>query len=181
MQYKIYVVTNPNNKKSVCEGKISLSDYGRALAMDKSGKEVIGQLLRANVESINEDGILISGFEEIINNPFEQPKYSYQEWLLKCSQENEAYEIYVQEPEPKQICLGTCKFNKDSQAFAIDKNNLVIAELTRARISFISADGIMVSGFEEVGQDKTGKPKFRYQELWLRYADAVDPHAHEDS
>jgi hypothetical protein len=39
----------------------------------------------------------------------------------------------------------------------------------------------MISGFEEVGQDKAGKPKYRYQEWWLRYADAVDPDAHESS
>jgi hypothetical protein len=137
--------------------------------MDKSGREVIGQLLRATVESINEDGILISGFEEIIKNPFEQPKYHYQEWLLKCSQEDEAYEIYAQEPEPKQICFGKCNFNKDNQAFAIDKNKSVVAELTRARVSFIGADGIMVSGFEEISKDNRKKPNYSYQEWWLKY------------
>jgi hypothetical protein len=33
----------------------------------------------------------------------------------------------------------------------------------------MSADGIMVSGFEEVGTDKTGRPKYRYQTWWIVY------------
>jgi hypothetical protein len=56
-----------------------------------------------------------------------------------------------------------------------EQGKLVLEELSRARVEFVGADGIMVSGFEEVGKDKAGKPKFRYQEWWLRYADAVDP------
>jgi hypothetical protein len=173
MIYEIYTI-EPSPKiyvpdqKPICEGRISLTEYGVARAFDKSGKNAIGQIVRANVESISEAGIVISGFEEIINNPFEAPKYRYQEWLLKCSQ-NALYEIYAQEPDPKKICLGKCSFTRDGQAFAKDKNNLVIAELSKARVNFIGADGIMVSGFEEVGHDKTEKPKYRYQEWWLRY------------
>jgi hypothetical protein len=184
MQYKIHVLTN-QKKKFVCEGRISLTEYGVARALDKSGKEVIGHLVFANVEQINDTGILISGFEEFIQNPFERPKYRYKEWLLKyiqegegyeiqellleCSQERERYEIYAQEPEPKQICLGKCNFTRDGQAFAIDKNKSVVAELTRARVNFMGADGIMVSGFEKIIKDNRKKPNYRYQEWWLRY------------
>jgi hypothetical protein len=92
------------------------------------------------------------------------------------------YEIYAQEPEPKKICLGRFSLSMDGLAHALDEQGkLVLAELSRARVEFAGADGIMVSGFEEVGQDKTGKPKFRYQEWWLRYADAVDPHTYENN
>jgi hypothetical protein len=160
MQYKIYI----KDENFICEGRVSLNEYGVALAMDNSGKEV-GKLLRANVEVISEAGILISGFEEIVKDPFDPPKYHYREWLLKRSQEDDEYEIYAREPEP--ICLGKCKcnFNKDNKAFAIDKNKLVIAELSRSRASFINADGIRLSGFEEISKDN----RYRYQEWWLKY------------
>jgi hypothetical protein len=53
----------------------------------------------------------------------------------------------------------------------MDKEGKVaVARLSRARVEIVGADGILISGFEEIGQDKTGKPKFRYQEWWLRYA-----------
>jgi hypothetical protein len=80
------------------------------------------------------------------------------------------YEIYAQEPKPKKICIGRFSLSRDGLALAMDKEGKVaVAKIERARVDFIGADGIMVSGFEEVGQDKTGKPKFRYQEWWLRY------------
>jgi hypothetical protein len=94
-------------------------------------------------------------------------KYRHQEWLLKYGQEN-MYEIYAQEPDPKKICLGTCNFTKDGQAFVIDKEKIV-AKLSRARVSFIEADGIMISGFEKISRNKLKEPVFRYQEWWLRY------------
>jgi hypothetical protein len=85
------------------------------------------------------------------------------------------YEIYSQEPRPEKICTGRFSMSSDGLAHALDeRGQTVVAELSRARLEFAGADGLMVSGFEEAGRDKTGKPKFRYQEWWLRYA--IDSH-----
>jgi hypothetical protein len=91
---------------------------------------------------------------------------------------NMIYEIYTQEPSPQKICLGYFTLSKDGEALAVDKEGeVVVSRLLRARVGFVCFGRILISGFEEVGQDETGQPKFRYQEWWLRYADAVDPHA----
>jgi hypothetical protein len=83
------------------------------------------------------------------------------------------YEIYAQEPEPKKICLGRFSLSRDGLALAMDKDGkMAVATIERARVDFIGADGILISGFEEIDRDETGKPKFRYQEWWLRYVSA---------
>jgi hypothetical protein len=80
------------------------------------------------------------------------------------------YEIYAQVPEPKKICLGRFALSREGQALAMDRERkVVVTGLSRARVEFIGADGILISGFEEIAIDETGKPKFRYQEWWLRY------------
>ncbi len=45
----------------------------------------------------------------------------------------------------------------------------MLADMTRARIDFAAANGIMVSGFEPCGFESNGKTKYRFQEWWLAY------------
>jgi hypothetical protein len=83
---------------------------------------------------------------------------------------NMIYEIYAQEPSPKKICLGRLALSNDGEALAMDKEGkVIVSRLSRARVESVVADCILISGFEEIGQDKTEGLKFRYQEWWLRH------------
>jgi hypothetical protein len=79
------------------------------------------------------------------------------------------YEIHVQEPVPRSIGFRQLALTREGRALAIGRDGkLAAAELSRAKVELIGVDGILISGFEEIGQDETGKPKFRYQEWWCQ-------------
>ena len=67
----------------------------------------------------------------------------------------------IKKPKPVEceIDLG-----KDTSAIA-GTETTIVAKLKRARVEFISANGLMISGIHEVGCDPF--PILRYQEWWF--------------
>lgn len=73
---------------------------------------------------------------------------------------------------PKPPAKGTpvaLSIGEDGTAHLFDRNDRLIGEIVRTRISFAGRDSIMLNGFECTGHDRTGRKKYRYQEWLLRY------------
>ncbi len=84
------------------------------------------------------------------------------------------YEIHSQSPKSKLIGVGHFSLGADGSALAMDAGGKNIrAVLSRARVDWMQADGIMISGFEENGFGKNGLTKYRYQTWFLRYLSNV--------
>lgn len=83
--------------------------------------------------------------------------------------------LYVQQPKPKKIGVGVLSIDRNGDAHFFsgegEQGCTMLADMTRAKIDFAAANGIMVSGFEPFGFERNGKTKYRLQEWWLAYED----------
>lgn len=80
------------------------------------------------------------------------------------------YEIHEQEPKPKSLGVGRVAMDRDGSAMTMTADGKAATRtLERARVDWMQADGIMISGYEHVGQDKQGKAKYRLQTWFCRY------------
>jgi hypothetical protein len=80
------------------------------------------------------------------------------------------YEIHEQEPKAKTLGIGRVALDRDGSAMMMTADGkTAMRTLERARVDWMQADGIMISGFEHNGQDKQGKPKYRLQTWFCRY------------
>ncbi len=81
--------------------------------------------------------------------------------------------LYLQQPKAKEIGLGDFSLERDTAHFFADidqPHGRVLAQLERPICIHASSQGLMFSGFEQVGVDKTGHAKYHYQEWWLMFA-----------
>lgn len=80
--------------------------------------------------------------------------------------------LYTQQPRPKAKGIGVLSIDRNGEAHFFsgngEKESSILAAMTRARIDFAAASGLMVSGFEPCGHEPNGKTKYRYQEWWIR-------------
>lgn len=80
--------------------------------------------------------------------------------------------------QPKQLVLGAgcLSIDKHGEAMFFEGTGAsgaaILAVLKRVRIESASAHGIHISGMQPDGVARNGTEKFKYQEWWLRYADA---------
>ena len=77
------------------------------------------------------------------------------------------YKIYIKNYKPK--CLGVCKIAMDRghKVIAMDEkgeSTLPRGLLHCSNVEFMGKSGIMISGFEEINNNKHA-----YQEWWLEY------------
>lgn len=79
------------------------------------------------------------------------------------------FHLYVQLPKIKDVGVGT--LDVDRQGAARFYTDTLAREMLRVRIDFAGADGIQISGMEEIGREKDGGIKYCYQEWWLRYCE----------
>lgn len=83
------------------------------------------------------------------------------------------YILHTQQPKPKEKGSGVLSIDRNGEANFFSRNGeqgcALLAVMTRAKIDFAAASGIMISGFEPGGFDRNGKTKYRYQEWWLTY------------
>jgi hypothetical protein len=86
------------------------------------------------------------------------------------------FSLVTQHPKPKLLGVGSLSIGKngDAQFFEgnADVNSEVLATLERTKIEWAAASGIMVSGVEPDGYDRSGRKKFKYQEWLLRHLQA---------
>ena len=79
------------------------------------------------------------------------------------------FTLFRQQPSSEKVGKGKLSVDRDGQALLYTPDNNIIADLVRARLDFVGADGIMLSGMERYGLEPGGQPKYRYQEWWLVY------------
>jgi hypothetical protein len=87
------------------------------------------------------------------------------------------FKLCIQIPKSKVVCeSGTVSVDEKGDAMFFtgngDANDTCVAEMTRARIDFAGAAGIMLSGMQPNGCDKTGASKYIYQRWWMIYEEA---------
>ena len=85
------------------------------------------------------------------------------------------FKLTAQFPKPR--CLGDCTISLDdgTLAMAMDATGEKVFApiLHRARVQWMQARGFMVTGYEETGVDRTGRPKYRFQEWYCAYKEDV--------
>ena len=83
------------------------------------------------------------------------------------------FKLVTQFPKPKDVGIGSLSIGKDGTAEFFegnaDLNSSVLASMQRVRIEWAAAAGIMISGMEPDGFDRSGRPKFKSQEWLLRH------------
>jgi hypothetical protein len=70
--------------------------------------------------------------------------------------------------------MGLCgiSLDKHGQALLLTADGKgCVKDMTRARVDWMQGDGIMVSGMEINGHDKTGRPKYSFQEWFCAYVE----------
>jgi len=81
--------------------------------------------------------------------------------------------LYIQNPKPKMIGDGVLSgSDKNDYHFFSgngDKDDKFLAVLTRVQLDFAGSNGIMLSGFEQYGFERSGRAKYRHQQWWLVY------------
>ena len=76
------------------------------------------------------------------------------------------FKVYLQLPYPrKKPVIGSLNVDGNREAVVCYGERSAL-KLNRPRLEFISMDGICLSGMEDVGADKFGATKFRYQKWW---------------
>ena len=74
--------------------------------------------------------------------------------------------------------MGVLSIGADGQAFFFEGSGesgaRMLASMERVKIDFAGVNGIQLSGFQHIGNDKRGRRQFRFQEWWLSYKDFVD-------
>ena len=84
--------------------------------------------------------------------------------------ETMTYNVFIQHPRPRS--MGPCCVSLDTAGSALlmdAAGNKVLADMERARVDWMQAAGMMISGFEHTGTDRTGRAKFRFQEWYCGY------------
>ena len=82
------------------------------------------------------------------------------------------YTVYKQLPKPKKIGIGTISItNGDAHCFG---EVFLIDKLARIKLEWMAVKGFMISGFEDVGVDKHGMTKYRYQEWFCEYCESKE-------
>ena len=83
------------------------------------------------------------------------------------------FTLVTQHPKPKELGQGSLSIDKDGDADFFDgnaeKNSVILASMVRVRIEWAAAAGILLSGMERDGVDKSGTVKYKYQEWLLRH------------
>ena len=77
------------------------------------------------------------------------------------------YKIYIRNYKPTSLGVGKINMEKGHKALAMDEKGQSILPrgvLERPHVDFMSKCGIMISGFEEINNNKHA-----YQEWWLEY------------
>ena len=86
--------------------------------------------------------------------------------------------LHVQLPSPEEKGAGVLSIDRNGEAHFFsgegEQGCKILAEMTRAKIDFAAANGIMLSGFEPCGFERNGKTKYRYQEWWLAYDEQIN-------
>lgn len=81
--------------------------------------------------------------------------------------------LVTQHPKPVIIGPGTLSIGKDGFAefFSGDASadSTILSSMVRVKIEWAAAAGILVSGMEPDGIDRSGRQKFKFQEWLLRY------------
>lgn len=77
--------------------------------------------------------------------------------------------LYKQKPKPRKTGVSgyTAGDGKQLIFYTLDHN--VIGQLNKSDIIFINSEGMMLKGYEPNGFDPTGRPKFLYQEWYIRW------------
>lgn len=79
--------------------------------------------------------------------------------------------VYKQIPKPSRIGHLKIALNEKGDAFVMSDSG-VVDRLFRARVEWIGADGIFISGVEETGEFfPDGRPVVKFQEWFCRYED----------
>ena len=82
------------------------------------------------------------------------------------------FTLYLQQPKAKEVGLGDLSLDHNEALFFADidqPRSRVLARLERPACIHASSQGLIFSGFEQTGVDKTGRAKYRYQEWWLMF------------
>lgn len=81
--------------------------------------------------------------------------------------------LVTQHPKPKTLGVGSLSIGKNGGAQFFegnaDSNARVLASMERVRIEWAAAAGILISGMEPDGADRSGRTKFKHQEWLLRH------------
>ena len=81
---------------------------------------------------------------------------------------NREYKVYMQLPKPKLLGICCLSVNEKGDALLF-RGEAIIAKLERAKMDFAAAVGIMISGMEPRGCDKSGRTNYKFQKWWLNY------------
>jgi len=77
------------------------------------------------------------------------------------------FKLHKQKPKvSKNPLIGYLNVDEKSAMFFTETHAL-LTTLERPKMIYASTHGMMLSGFENVGNDKEGNQKFRYQEWYL--------------
>lgn len=81
--------------------------------------------------------------------------------------------LVTQLPKPKNLGEGSLSIGKDGEAQFFEgnceANARILASMVRVKLDAAAAAGLFLSGMEPDGVDKSGRPKFKYQEWLLRH------------
>lgn len=79
---------------------------------------------------------------------------------------NKMYELFECKPR-KRIGIGSLAIVNGESRFYIDEK--LSSMMIRITIGIAGPTGILLTGFEEIGTNKKGIRKLKYQEWWLAY------------
>jgi len=85
------------------------------------------------------------------------------------------FRLVTQHPKPaKVVGLGVLDVDRKTREATFFSGeggaaDRVLATMQRVQLDFAAAHGIMLSGFEVTGHDRTGRQKLGWQEWWLAY------------
>lgn len=92
---------------------------------------------------------------------------------------NKQFKLITQHPKPKEVGIGVLNVDQKTQEANFfhahgDHMSDLCCAMERTRLDFAASHGIMLSGMEHIGFDRTGKSKYRFQEWWLIYTNNED-------
>ena len=88
--------------------------------------------------------------------------------------ETMTYNVFIQLPKPRSMGQCCVSFVTAGYALLMDATGeKVLASIERARVDWMQAAGMMISGFEHTGHDRTGRAKYRLQEWYCGYVPNV--------
>ena len=79
---------------------------------------------------------------------------------------NREFELFEMKPK-KRVGVGYLAVSMCNAQFFIDAKPVAI--MNRITIDTAGSAGILLTGFEDIGTDKKGIRKLKYQEWWLAY------------